>query len=316
MRELVFNVRLDVSADKYWALRGDRNFDHFCAVEDEATFTLLEEGVDGERCYVEATYEYASKLPASAVLGNDVKIWSRLDWHPQKYDESEPATFVSIPDVFGRRLRTSGTCHCVPLSADACELRVRAAIEVRILGLGRVLEATLASVMRDNYAKLNSVVLKYLATQSGDATSPALASALASVVARDGCPESPPSRTASAASMSVASLEGEVALVPSESDSSSAPLAGRGCVQPAARSETAATAAITVADVKAGILAAKAEAARRRMRAAQHQVLLTGRAAAAFATAAGAEPSSEAPPVDFYAEADEDEEPAVREFWL
>ena len=81
-REVSFSVLLDLPAALYWSLRNDRKYDEFCAAEHGAKYVLHSSGETGtgERCFVEASYQYKTFSAVKQLLGRDgVCVWSRME---------------------------------------------------------------------------------------------------------------------------------------------------------------------------------------------------------------------------------------------
>ena len=167
MREYNLSVPVPMSASKFWDLRNDRGYDHFCANLDGATFEILSEGNRAGRVFVEGNYEYPSYAIVKVLLGLEgATVWSRMEHDPHRYGVEHAATFVSVPNVLGGRIRVQGSCYCLPMSDKACVLHVTTAVTVRIPGLGRVFEATVGKIMVESYAKLPDMVTQYKRTEA------------------------------------------------------------------------------------------------------------------------------------------------------
>ena len=120
---------LDVAASAYWSLRLDRDFDHYCAVKDGATFTLHSATEDTDEhgdafWIVESSMEYARESipgPMQSLLKKDepFRAWSRFVFWAERYDEDHKATFETRPSILGNKLIISGDCWCEP-TADGC----------------------------------------------------------------------------------------------------------------------------------------------------------------------------------------------------
>lgn len=125
-------------------------------------------------------YEYKLPAAASVILNSpDVRIFSHIDWLTHNYSEADSCTFLSVPQIFGGRLRSYGTCFCVPISDNLCELRATVHTEVRLPGIGRVLESTLLNIIKETYEDLAEMTDAYLKTEQArlflnhwEATSP------------------------------------------------------------------------------------------------------------------------------------------------
>ena len=99
-----FKVRVDMplAPAAFWAMRGDINFDHYCADLEKCTFTLLglTNGTDAagnETLEMESRMEAEeSPLPSAlqTMLGaKKFSVHTIARWCTQHYDEAHKATF-------------------------------------------------------------------------------------------------------------------------------------------------------------------------------------------------------------------------------
>jgi hypothetical protein len=76
---------------------------------------------------------------------------------------AERYDFRVIPSALSDRIRAEGSVVVEPVSAEQCERRVMLEIGANVLGLGRLIEAYLLAVTREQYAKNAALVNEYLA---------------------------------------------------------------------------------------------------------------------------------------------------------
>ena len=164
-REENITTFLNVSADLFWALRSDTGFDKFCAEQDGAEWVLdsvTTNEAETPPTEVTSSYCYSGKaVPAllRPILGEKPMIlFSRICFWQDRHDESHPSYFQTVPSIWPNRIMSEGSTFLRPLSANSCELVVAATIEVRIFGVGRIIDAAFVHMLRESYKKLDSLV--------------------------------------------------------------------------------------------------------------------------------------------------------------
>jgi len=168
-RTVKLAVPLALPADVYHALRSDRGFDLYCADKEGANFMLHSEGrtTDAGPHEITCTYSYKS-LPKimSAVLGSSARleILSKMLYTPHLFGDANPTLVTTNPNVFGGRISTESRCYLEPTASGACILHVSATVDVRVFGVGTLVEGIFMGFLRDSYDKLEALALEYVRT--------------------------------------------------------------------------------------------------------------------------------------------------------
>ena len=155
----------------FWALRLDEHFDHHCAAAENCTFTLLSvsrgRAADGSETVTMQTELMAEESPLPSALqtllgAKKFALASRSTWCTEHHDRAHHATFETTPKVMSQRccIRGQSWLEAVPARPNACVVRYRIEIDVRILALSSLLEQGLEKRLRDSCAALVCVECK------------------------------------------------------------------------------------------------------------------------------------------------------------
>ena len=174
MRVIQVSTQVQMAADEFWALRLDQNYDDFCAQCDDVTFQLLsrrQEVCDGQTLeFIECLLLYnENPVPAAFqhMLGSQQFGFKySAKWYRDLHDQKHPCTFVSEPLVMKDRISVRGQSWLVPISKQACEVCYHQEVNVRVFGMGSVVEQVVEQRMRESLAKLNHCAQMYQRTDA------------------------------------------------------------------------------------------------------------------------------------------------------
>jgi len=175
VKTVSFVTEIMVSAEIYHALRQDRGFDRFCAEDDAASYILHAEteevDPDGEVIViVDSTLNYGRKgLPpaVSGALGlkqKDITVNTNMRFYETLFGQEHLCEVETRPSALGGRTRIFGHSWLEPISTSRCNLHSDLSIEIRLAGVGGMLERMVASRVKAGLKRLNKLMYRYMET--------------------------------------------------------------------------------------------------------------------------------------------------------
>mgnify|MGYP006145746489 CR=1 FL=1 len=150
----------EMSAELFWSLRGDTNFDAFYARLDKQWYTLQEEdaseGKDGKiisRDFKLVMEDNPVPRPLRPLLPKNLVVKEfafrvKCKFHTDHFDEAHPYEYTTILPVMTERVLVDGIQWAEPVTATMCRLRARINVTVHLGPLSAALERTIESEMR------------------------------------------------------------------------------------------------------------------------------------------------------------------------
>ena len=190
MREFEVTYPCDLSAEAFWALRSDSEFDEFFALCDNRIFVLekletLPDSSGGHLTKMEVKL-VEKKNPIPKVLRGllpnlkDFSVRVHSQFNPDKFDEANAFAYETIFPVFNDMVDVLGWQWCEPISPTMCLLKSRVRVAIRLPGAGKLAERAMESTIRKAYGEQPRRSCQYVAEGRAKATTAVAASGAAS----------------------------------------------------------------------------------------------------------------------------------------
>ena len=174
MRELVTSHPCACSAEEFWALREDLEWDHYNAGLDGQIFSTLKHELimDEERgeAKVHRSHQLKAKvnpIPKAirSILGaGDFIVTVHAQWYKRLYSKADAMTLRVQTPLFTERIHIHGEQWTEAVDAHNCVLKTRMTISVKVPGpgIGPKIEKGTEKGMREAYADQPRRVVEFL----------------------------------------------------------------------------------------------------------------------------------------------------------
>lgn len=156
-----------LSAERYWALKEDPEWDAFNDSLDgnERMIASSTRDADGVRTVSARIQAKENPIPPALRkllgVGDSFSFTITEQYHPDAFDASHPATFETTPAVLASKIKVGGVHWVEPAGPDACTLFFRLDVNVAVMGVGIKLARGILDGTVDAYSKVAGRAVEY-----------------------------------------------------------------------------------------------------------------------------------------------------------